>query len=228
MGAAAAVIEEALQVAQRPYVAFSGGKDSLVVLALVAMQRPGIETIWADDELEHDEQPVMIPVMADALGARLTIVTGGTVHAGWFRPWTNRPFWRDPVLGMVTIGPAHAPRRTDQWSVDQGYDLAFLGLRAAEAPHRVVNARRRGRLYVTCGQWRCQPLAWWGVDDVWAAIGALGLTYSPVYDDLARAGVPREAQRVGPLPLAPGWVLRATWPALHRRLVTRYGDRWGG
>lgn len=33
-------------------------------------------------------------------------------------------------------------------------------------------------------------------------------------------------QRVGPLPLSPGWILQRTWPALYRELTDRYGERW--
>lgn len=42
----------ALAQGQRPYVAFSGGKDSTVVLALVHAVRSDVSLLWSDDELE--------------------------------------------------------------------------------------------------------------------------------------------------------------------------------
>ena len=110
--------------------------------------------------------------------------------------------------------------------MSHGYDLSFLGLRAQEALYRRFNAAR-GRLYqVQSFQWHCQPIVGWTADDVWAAIAGLGLPYNPVYDRLADAGVERKQQRVGPLPLSPGWILQRTWPEMYRRLVERYGRRW--
>lgn len=227
-----ATIAEALTVCARPYVAVSGGKDSLVTLALVRRQRPDVEVIWSDDELVEEATPGYVRALG---GERLVIVQGFTDpqpdgaggwlngHAGWFHSWFWPPFFRAPEPDMLPIG-----QRVETWSRDAGYDLAFVGLRASERHYRRMHAARRGLLYQSGGQWRCQPLAWWTVDDVWAAIAAWGLPYNPAYDDKARVGVPRERQRVGPLPYEDGWVLRAVWPDLHRRLVARYGDHWGG
>ncbi len=57
-------------------------------------------------------------------------------------------------------------------------------------------------------------------------IAGMGLPYNPVYDRLAEIGIERERQRVGPLPLTPGWILERGWPEMYRDLVARYGPRW--
>lgn len=216
-------IAEALRTMARPYVAFSGGKDSLVTLALVRQQRPDVAVVWSDDELIEPETLPYLRALAATWRLDLTIVAGFARHAGWFDPWRHDPPFRAPDPAMLRIG-----RRTEEWARDVGFDGAFLGLRAQERAYRAHNARQRGPLYAMPDGWRSQPLAWWTLADVWAAIGAWDLPYNPAYDTLAAAGVPRDQQRVGPLPLAPGWVLRAAWPDLHRRLIARYGDRWGG
>jgi phosphoadenosine phosphosulfate reductase len=218
---ARAVLDEAFAVGV-PYVAFSGGKDSLVVLDLAARARPGVTAVWVDDELEHDEQPTYVPRAVETVGARLVVKTGTQLHAGWFRSWSEEPFWRDPLPGTLVTRESIrvlAPR----W----GFRVAVLGLRRDEAVHRRAYLAARGRLHAAeDGVWRCNPLAGWTVDDVWAYLAARGLPVNPVYAALTAAGVPRSQQRVGPLPLAPGWVLRRVWPLLHRRLVERYGERW--
>lgn len=206
-----------------PWVAFSGGKDSLVALALAARARPETTALWTDDELEYPEQSGYIPAACAALGARLVVKTGTQMHDGWFTPWTDAPFWREP--GAETI-----VTRERAWQVRErlGGDVTVLGTRKAESRARRIGLSRWGALHETRDRgWHAHPLANWLTADVWAAIAAWGLPYNPVYDVLARVGVPRDLQRVGPLPLSPGWVLRAGWPADYRRLVERYGARWG-
>lgn len=213
----------ALEQARQPYVAWSGGKDSLVVMALAARVRPGIQAIWSDDELEYPEQPAYVPRAARAVGADIVICSGFARHAGWFWPWRDAPFWREPDPGMLWVR-----EMMDTWSVRHGYDLCLLGLRKAESHYRRIALSRFGVHYQHgTGQWRCHPLAGWDVGDVWAAIAEWDLPYNPVYDVLTRIGVPRERQRVGPLPLSEGWMLREGWPATWRRLNDRYGNQWG-
>lgn len=219
----AATVEAALQTAANPYVAISGGKDSLVALALAAQQRPGVAAVWVDDELEDTDTPGAVRRQADALGARLAMKTGTRRHAGWFWPWRSPDPWRHPETGCLITRESIrvlAPR----W----GYDGVILGVRAQESAGRRVSARAHGAIHAPLGAdlASIRPLLDWGVADVWAAIGAWELPYHPAYDAMSRAGVPRERQRVGPLCLTPGWILDAAWPGLRRRLEGRYGSRW--
>lgn len=219
---AESLLAEALAEATRPAVAWSGGKDSLVCLALAARLRPGVAAIWSDDELVEPETPAHVGDACERMGATLVPLLGWAEHAGWFRPWTDRPFWREPLPDGRAIGC-----RVEAWQAAAGFDLGIVGVRAAESWGRRWNWRRRGALYdAPEGGRRCTPLAGWTGADVWAAIAAFDLPYNPAYDALAAAGVPRDLWRVGPLPLCPGWVLRTTRPAVYRRLIERYGARW--
>lgn len=212
------LIDTALADARQPYVAISGGKDSTVLLHLVRQVAPTITAIWSDDELEHEETVAFLLLQAPL------VVRGHATHEGWFTAWTDEPFWREPVPGSIAIPGLSAP-----WSVTAGYDLVFLGLRRAESARRRLAITANGRRFRGVeGQWRCSPLADWTTDDIWAYIASRDLDYNPVYDRLAQIGVTREEQRVGPLPLAHGWHLRAGWPDVWRRLNARYGNQWGG
>jgi len=183
-----------LETCPNPYVALSGGKDSLVTLALVCEQRPGVDIGRCYS---------MAPI-------------------DWIVPWTSEPFFRPPEPDMEDFG---ASIKTAAGSV--GYGGSFVGLRAEEAMIRELNLRRRGMLYQTVnGQWHCQPIARWLVDEVWAVIAGMGLPYNPAYDEMAAVGIRRDEQRIGALPLAPGWVLERVWPGMFRELVGRYGARW--
>ena len=219
--AAYGVIQRALQGAKRPLIAFSGGKDSLAVLALVHAVDPTVPLLWSDDELEYPETVEYLKTVRELAGDHMIVTLGHALHANWFRPWRNKPFHRDPLPGALHIGTY-----VERWQAAQGYDLVFTGLRAGESRARRRNAMFRGDTYDTATGMRCTPVMDWTADDVWAMIAGLGLPYNRVYDILHQIGVAREGQRVGPLPLSPRHLLAAGWPYLLEWLEQRYGPRW--
>lgn len=223
LDAAAAIVGEALKHAKRPYVAFSGGKDSLATMAVVHLIRPDVPLAWSDDELEYPETVDYMQVIADLAGPQLRITAGWTEHAGWFRPWRDRPFWRGPLPGTLSIAQPQ-----DDWMALQGYDLTFTGLRMDENRRRRDWLAQVGPLYhVKDGtQTRCCPIWDWTADDVWALIVGMKLPYNAAYDRYEEIYVPRQQQRVGPLPLAPRRYLAEGWPDTLARLEARYGRTW--
>lgn len=220
---ALSIAGRALTSCERPYIAFSGGKDSVALAGIVHALRPEVELAWSDDELEYPEAVAFMDQLRTIAGPQLTITLGWAEHAGWFRSWTQTPAWRDPLPGAVRIEMG-----SDDWQASRGYDLTFTGLRMAE------NRRRRdwlasvGPVYrVRAGTGRrCCPLWDWTADDVWALISGWGLAYCPVYDRLDEIGVPRNVQRLGPLPLARRAHLADGWPELLNALEVRYARQW--
>ena len=159
-------------------------------------------------------------------GAQMLVTLGWAEHAGWFRPWRDQPYWREPLPGTVHVG-----MDVDDWMGQQGYDLTFLDTRAEESVKRRkwLSDHPDGLYRVRSGTGlRCTPIWDWSSDDVWALLAGWGLAYNPAYDRLTELGVPRERQRIGPLPLTPRSQLEAGWPDLLARLETRYGPRWHG
>lgn len=218
---AIATIQQALAQRKRPYIAFSGGKDSMIVLALVQQIAGAVPAVWSDDELEY---PELVQMMSPLIGQPDLIVTYGEAeHAGWYRPWRTRPYWRDPFPGTIRIG-----MDVDEWMATRGHDLVFTGLRAEENARRRAWLEAHGPIYrVRSGVGlRCCPIWDWTIDDVWAYTAAQGLPVCGVYDRMEEIGIAPRAQRVGPLPLARRTHLEQGWPELYDRLVARYGARW--
>lgn len=220
---ALATIRRALQGKQRPYIAYSGGKDSAAVLALVLSVRPDVTIHWSDDELEYPETVAQMARMQEQHGDQFVISQGWAEHGGWFRPWVDRPFWRDPLPGTLVAG-----MDSDDWMASRGHDLTFLGTRADESKVRRQWLEANGPIYrVSSGTGvRCCPIWDWPTDYVYLHLKQEGVTLNPVYDRLQEIGVELERRRVGPLPLVPRDTLVNGWPDLYDRLVARYGDRW--
>ena len=204
-------IERALRIARAPYVAFSGGKDSTVVLALVREYMPDIPAVWSDDEWylpETEEYMARI----EAEGVNLHHIRTNAWHTEWFR-----------IAGDYDGIPDYAKR--------QEWDLVFLGLRQEESAKRRVHLRTCGLLY-QCknGFWHCNPIGDWTWRDVWAFILSRGLDYNRAYDRLAELGVPPRRQRIGPLAVERvlGYgqlaILKRGWPELFNRFAAEFPE----
>lgn len=169
------VIRSAMDRASRPYVAFSGGKDSTALLHLVTRQEPGV-MVWHWDfgrsfvpRPLHEESLAI----ARAAGARRLQVDTSQQYEAQGRQ--ARGVWARSLFARVL------PRLQAQ-----GYDLGFVGIRAEESGKR----RRRiaaGRSLSSIQE--CWPLAAWTWMDVWAYLLTHDLPWLSTYD--------REAALVG-------------------------------
>ena len=218
------LIREALCRASRPYVAFSGGKDSLVLAHLVHRVDPSIQMVYSDDELLLPEHVAYIRRMIDRGGLR--IVSGGSIHAGWFRPWESAPYWRDPEPEMEWL-PRNwkgARGRLSLLARTLGYDGAFIGLRRLESRRRAAILEGSTGVHMAKGYPHITPIADWDDADVWEYIARHQLPYCHTYDRMAEIGV--QKPRLGPLPLMPGKYLWKGWPDLYLQIIQRYGPHW--
>jgi len=152
------IIKEALARFKKPYVAYSGGKDSTCLLHLVLKFKPDITVLHWDygpylmpRELEHE-----ILENARKIGARNIRVETSPKYLKLKRSAVN-------VLGSDFLGKL-LPRLAAE-----GFDAAFIALRAEEAVKRRLRVRepfRRGK----AGLWEVYPLRSWTWMDVWSYI----------------------------------------------------------
>ena len=223
-----AIIAAGLDKCRRPYIAFSGGKDSLVVAHLVHQFDPTVQMVYCDDELLYSEHVGYIRQVKAREGDRLRMVSGAGVHRGWFRPWNDDfDWWRMPEPEMEWL-PRTGPYIGElaKLAPYMGYDGVFLGMRRAESLRRAgILATASGIDYVG-RYWHINPIIDWTDADVWAYIAAHRLDYCPVYDKLTAIGVNRHHARLGPLPLSEGKHLWHGWPQMYCALLRKYGRRW--
>lgn len=164
-------IARALARSQRPYVAYSGGKDSTAMLYLVLRQAPDVEVLHWDFGRAYVPAEVHQEVLdiARRLGAARVRVETSPLYARLGRQARG-------VMGRHLVGRL-LPRMAQE-----GYDLAFVGLREEESLKR-RRRMRRGRMLSAIAE--CWPLAAWTWRDVWACIVANGLPYLSLYDSRA-------------------------------------------
>ena len=169
--AAPEIIQHALETARKPYVAFSGGKDSTVMTHLVLQHAPDTMVLHWDYGRAFVPEPIQRETLRNArlLGARNLRVETSSLYRKLGRRAQN-------VLGKHLIG------RLLPQLAQEGYDLAFVGLRRQESLRR----RRRIRSGRTLSAMReCYPLQDWDWRDVWAYIVRHDLPYLALYDERA-------------------------------------------
>lgn len=161
------IIRAALATHRRPYVAFSGGKDSTAMLALVLEQAPDVMVLHWDYGPKFAPRTMEQTILENAhhLGAiDLRVVTS---------PKYLDPHHTGCVFG-VDFFKIEVPKL-----LKQGFDLNFVGLRREESGKR----RRRidsGNFLTRMDE--CWPVLNWSWIDVWAYIVAHDLPYPEFYD----------------------------------------------
>jgi len=129
---------EALELCQNPYVAFSGGKDSAVMLHIVATERPGVDAqilMGGETRLLHPDIDDVLKWWKSNTSVNLIEVLVDTVFADG---------WED-----ATFEESYS-QFYDGWNKylhDKGHDGVFIGLRKSEAGNRRRLFRRFGAIH---------------------------------------------------------------------------------
>ena len=208
------IIEKALAENECWYVAFSGGKDSTVMLDLVRGYCSDIPAVWSDDEWWIPEtMEYMERMKVDGLNLHQT--PAHAKHTEFFTAHEN---------SKIKSGREYPQM--------QGWTGAFIGIRADESNRRRIVLRKYGTLHYgkTVKQWQCYPLAWWTVYDIWAYILSRELDYNRGYDILEHLGLAIDRRRIGPLAVEAVLqygqlvILKKGWPELYERFCESHPE----
>jgi phosphoadenosine phosphosulfate reductase len=178
-------------------VAWSGGRDSTVVVDLARRADPDVPVVWYDSGLEFPETRAYIDQLADAWDLNLNVIpaepdaltvlvaTGAWDHAA--SAGSDVP---DLHHSLITAPAAIAH---DLFGVGE-----LTGLRAGESVgRRALLAPGRGTYTRSDGSQVLAPCWSWSSLDIRGYLAARELPDNPVYGRLAALGVPERAQRVG-------------------------------
>lgn len=208
-------VAEWLEQAENPYIAFSGGKDSLCVLNLVRKFSPQVPAIYFDGDCAYPE----VLALFESIPHLLKFPTKEPFLK------TLKENWHDPRLEQITMETTvYEPVK--RLLKDFCFDAVAYGLRADESVGRKKHGKVKGAIfrYKISGVLACQPIWDWSYNDVWAYIVSNDLDYCKTYDKLFDA--PIEKQRIsywaGESCIGLGryaW-LKRNYPELWRKLIT--------
>lgn len=220
--AAISLASREIAAAKQPYVAVSGGKDSIALLGVVSEAAAFCgRSIIAWAHVSDASFPGTEETITEACRAMNV-----DVH-----------FDRSPVSAFDVFGHASREKFGKEgyffdairaW-LERGYDLAFTGVRAAESRRRRQAAEGHGTSFntsVPAPHRKCEPLAWWTIEDVAAAIHHYGLPIHPIYTKRCMTQIPIRLGYV----TAADWAadqapfLRANYPEQFRKLAEVYPE----
>lgn len=162
------LIKEILSKHKKPYIACSTGKDSLTMLHLIYEIDPNIDVMFHDSGVELPESYEQIKKIEQNWGINLKVVKSPINVLERYKE-------RDGIFfggkGDIAFTEAMGePIR--KWAKENGYDLAFIGLRQEESTNRRIMLCKNGQ-YFYCKKYEiyeCFPLSFWKKEDIWAYI----------------------------------------------------------
>ena len=169
-------------------VAFSGGKDSLVVLSLVRQYYSDVPVLFNNTGVEWPETIRYVRELRkswdlDLIEARPSRTFWNCVEEYGWPGGSKRGKNLAPCCYWLKEKPFTRAIKDNDWL---GY---FTGTTAVESYARMFNARDRGTCYRLKheGVIKINPILWWTPADVWSYIDDQGLAYNSLYD----RGAPR-------------------------------------
>lgn len=169
-------VKEAFEKSANPYLSLSGGKDSVAMLGVVnevAVELNRDFVIWS--HVSDASFPSTVETIQEC--ARIT----------------SRKIILDesPVSAFDIIGQQSSKQfgKTGYFfesikKQSEKHDLAFVGVRAAESKRRKKACNAHGHLYfskIPAPIWKCEPICWWTINDVAAALQYYNLPVHPIY-----------------------------------------------
>lgn len=168
-------IEKALEMMKNPYVAFSTGKDSTVLLDLVRQVAPETPAVYFDADAAYPESTEMLDT-PNVIKFKTEPILETFQKWGILHPQIEKKTMESTVYHPIKALLA-----------EYEFDGVFLGLRAEESYGRKQLAKSKKELIFLNKRdkiWECIPLSWWTYDDIWAYIFSHKLKYNTIYDQM--------------------------------------------
>lgn len=217
-------IKEAFAISKKPYLACSGGKDSIAMLAIVndvAKELNRDFTIWAHiSDASYPGTVETLTTSANLTGRELILnespVSAFSVVRDKITRFGKRGYFFDAIR-----------------EYGQSRDLAFVGVRAKESKRREKAAKHLGHLFEssTAGHRTiCYPIVWFSFEDVCATIVRYKLPFHPIYS-IDKTVENLEEVRLGYVTaqdlMHRGTIvfLRKNYPEMYAKLIKAFPER---
>lgn len=217
------VISELMSKCKKPYLSWSGGKDSTIMLYLALQLNPQLDVIYFDaNACLPDTEQYMERIKDEwAINTRviktmpiIDVLSKYGVNSSSVEYQTMKHTVYEPVKQLIC----------------EGYDGSLVGIRAEESNGRNMAAAKYGQIFKRkeYNTWQAWPMLWWKSTDIWLFIDSYNIPYSPDYDKTRFCS--REEMRIsywaGETNRTYGrWVwLKYYYPELYNRLLERVPD----
>lgn len=178
------IIKDFISKCKNPYVAFSGGKDSTVLLHLAKLIKSDIPVMFANSGAEFPDTLEYINYVEKAWNLDLYEIEPAysmleiyeKVGAFQFKN-THEKLLKGEMKRILILEPAQKMK-------ELGFDGVLMGLRTEESKGRTYNAKCQGNTYHTKYDdlLHCNPLNSWTAKDIWAYIVSSNVPYNRIYD----------------------------------------------
>ena len=175
------IIENVLNKTKNPVVAFSGGKDSSVILELVRKVNPDVPAMFCNTGVEAKETLEYCKTIENLTEVRPENISFWDCVCKYGYPdFKGKKGHHDGNKCCVHLKEKPAKK----YCKENKTDLIFLGLTMSESHNRAMLLTSRGHTqYVkTWGLWKCYPIWNWTEKDVWNYIQIEGIPYNAGYD----------------------------------------------
>ena len=162
------IIAFVLKYYKKPYIAFSGGKDSTVLTHLIVAVNPEIMVFHWDYGCFYILEKVQCEIMGNA--SKLGVINFRVETSDLYNKLGRKAI---NILGREMLGKV-SPRLKRE-----GYDSVFVGLRKEESLKRKRRINMNRSLTKIKEFW---PLSEWSWLDIWAYIVSNSLPYLSHYD----------------------------------------------
>ncbi len=171
------LIRQFLSKCKKPYLSWSGGKDSTTMLWLTLKEKPDIEVIYFDadsclpDGWEYMQRLIKewdINFRVVKTCPILDVLAEYGIDYQGIDYQTMKATVYEPVNQLVS----------------EGYDGSLIGIRAQESRGRNWGKMKCGPLFWSkgYGMWECWPMLYWRKEEIWLYIDHYGMPYHPAYD----------------------------------------------
>jgi len=176
---------------EKPVVACSFGKNSMVVLHMVLQFNPNVYVLFNDTLMEYPDTYEFKKMISEMWSLNL-IETKPSKTFWWVVenygfPLFSRKGHRDASKNCC--------RYLKEYPIDRvlrryKFDLYFTGLSRHESRLREFSAKKYGNYFYSKNSkhWKCHPIQDWKNDDVWTYHEIYGIPHNSVYDKKSPAG----------------------------------------
>ncbi len=171
------IIREFLSRCKKPYLSWSGGKDSTLMLWLALKEKPDIEVVYFDADSCLPDGREYMDRMAREWDLNYRVVKTRPILDVLAEYGIDHPGIDYRTMKATVYEPV-------KQLVSEGYDGSLIGVRAQESRGRDMGAKKYGPLFRAkgYGMWECWPMLYWRKEEVWLYIDHHKIPYHPAYD----------------------------------------------